>query len=333
MNGKISVIVPIYNVENYLDKCIESILNQTYSNLEVILVNDGSPDNCGGICDNYASTDDRIKVVHKKNGGLSDARNAGMSYATGEYISFIDSDDYIHLTFYETLINLMVKHNADIVQCGYEMVYEDKGSTIRKREETPKESIYSGKNNILNNLYNNNYGKTVVVWNKLFKSNLFEEVYFPKGKLHEDEMTTYQILHQAEKFVITEKNLYYYLQRKSSIMGQGFNIDSLTLIEAYYNQIRFYKQNNLFELEKKATSRLEHLVRGSMNRVIINNLESKKNVLNYLIMYYRKNLNLFSLFPSSTKNKIVRKFFQYSPIFLIRWSYEFLNLRRRKLKI
>ena len=125
MDSLISVIVPIYNVEKYLERCVESIINQTYKNLEIILVDDGSPDNCPQMCDDYAKKDSRIKVVHKKNGGLSDARNAGMKVATGEYVSFIDSDDYISLDFYETLLETIVDNDSDIVECSVVKFYEN----------------------------------------------------------------------------------------------------------------------------------------------------------------------------------------------------------------
>ena len=125
MDSLISVIVPIYNVEKYLQKCVDSIINQTYKNLEIILVDDGSPDNCPKMCDDYAEKDSRIKVVHKENGGLSDARNVGMEVATGEYVSFIDSDDYISLDFYETLLETIVDNDSDVVECGVVKFYEN----------------------------------------------------------------------------------------------------------------------------------------------------------------------------------------------------------------
>ena len=125
MYSLLSVIVPIYNVEDYLNRCVDSIINQTYKNLEIILVDDGSPDNCPQMCDDYAKKDSRIRVVHKENGGLSDARNAGMKVATGEYVSFIDSDDYISLDFYETLFQTMVDNDSDIVECSVVKFYEN----------------------------------------------------------------------------------------------------------------------------------------------------------------------------------------------------------------
>jgi glycosyltransferase involved in cell wall biosynthesis len=331
MIEKISVIVPIFKVERYLAKCIESLLNQTYNNLEIILVNDGSPDRCGEICDHFAARDNRIKVIHKQNGGLSDARNIGVKNAKGEYISFIDSDDYIHPEYYEFLVYLLKKYDADISQCDYDLVYEDSLILRDHRKDDYKEMVYEGSLDILNNLYNDNYGKTVMVWNKLYRRELFKGVTFPVGKIHEDELTTYKILFGANRLVISDRIMYYYLQRTTSIMGKGFNVDSLTLIEAYFNQIQFYRNHRLHLLEEKAAFRLEHLIRGSMNRVINYNLEGKKQVLNELIIYYRNNLNLFTLFPSTTKTKVVREIFKRLPMFIIRWLYQMLNLGKKAI--
>ncbi|WP_035416120.1 glycosyltransferase [Bacillus sp. MB2021] len=330
MDGRISVIVPIYNVENYLDMCIKSILNQTYSNLEIILVDDGSPDNCGSICEKYASKDDRIKVIHKKNGGLSDARNVGVLAATGDFISFIDADDYIDLKFYEIMMNLMINNNVDIVQCDYEMVYENKFDVIEQMDANYKELIYVKEFEILNNLYNENYGRTVVVWNKLYKRWIFEELNFPIGKHHEDELTTYKVLHRAKRFLITDRKLYYYVQRENSIMGNNFNYKRLDIIDAYYNQIHFFAENNLIELKEKAINRLEAIVRGSMNRVIIYNIDNKNKILTGLIEYYKENLYLFNLVPSSFKTKIVRSIIQYLPNPIIRYIYIVFNRSRKK---
>ncbi|WP_117168561.1 glycosyltransferase [Paraliobacillus sediminis] len=329
MEQKISVIVPIYRVEKFLSKCIESIINQTYFNLEIILVDDGSPDRCFEICEKYASMDNRIVVIRKENGGLSDARNAGLKAASGNYISFIDSDDYIYETFYECLLNLIIKNDADIAQCGYQIVEEDQEFTPIRNEKAIEDIVVLDKLDILHNLYNINYGDTVVVWNKLFKSNLFNNLFFPKGKVHEDELTTYQILYRANKVAITSKKMYFYLQRSDSIMGQGFTIKSLDKLEAYYNQIKFYNDNELIELKEKATKSLEGMIKATINRVVKSNFENKTRVLNSLIDYYKKNLHLFSIFPSSKKIKLTRNLFRYTPVFIIRWIYKVVNIRRK----
>ncbi|MBM7540675.1 glycosyltransferase family 2 protein [Amphibacillus cookii] len=330
MNPKISVVVPVYKVERYLPKCIDSILNQTYRNLEIILVNDGSPDYCGTICNKYAEIDERICVIHKENGGLSDARNAGLRIATGRYISFIDSDDYIHSEFYRYLLEDMIENKADIVQCGYTKVTEESDHDLINESVNKLDTfVFSKKQEILDNLYNQNYGDTVVIWNKLFKLNLFQDIEFPKGKVHEDELTTYKLLYQANKLVIMERKMYYYLQRTSSIMGAGFNHQRLNQIEAYDNQWQFYHEHGLIELQKKALRRLESLVRGSINRVIIYDIDNRDVIINKLIQYYKDHLQVFELYPSSMKTKLIRNFYRFMPVFLIRRLYIALNFRRK----
>lgn len=331
MNKKISVIVPIYNVEKYLPKCIESIINQTYTNLEIILVDDGSPDNCSNICDSYSLTDKRIKVIHKRNGGLSDARNAGLDVATGDYISFLDSDDYIHKKFYETLINLIIQYDADIAQCEFLKVYEEDTSNFNDCEfESNEEVSLLNNEQALDNLFNEYYVNTVVVWNKLYKRELFRNIRYPKGKIHEDEYTTYKVLFLTNRVVITSKTLYYYLQRESSITGKGFNIKSLDKIDSYYEQILFYDNKKLFELKKEAKIRFEGLIRSSMSNVLNSNLDNKDKVFYDLIIYYRKKYDLFSNnLNVSTKKKIIMILFKYSPIFIIKLLCNVLYLKSK----
>ena len=189
MQPLISVIVPIYNVEDYLDRCVDSIINQTYKNLEIILVDDGSPDNCPKMCDDYAKIDNRIKVVHKENGGLSDARNAGMKVATGEYVSFIDSDDYVSLDFYETLLQTMIDNDSDIVECGVVKFYEN-----GKFDEYSDDQMIKNFNTVdgLEGLINENSFHQYV-WNKLYKSSIALDIPYEVSKLNEDEFWTYQI--------------------------------------------------------------------------------------------------------------------------------------------
>lgn len=242
----ISVVIPIYNVEKYLKKCIESVINQTYKNLEIILVNDGSTDNSKNIIDEYSLIDNRIKVINKKNGGLSDARNVGIEIAKGDYITFLDSDDWIELNMYEKLHEYIKQENADIVQCSYQEVYNEEVDNQNIKEEIKiilgKESLY--------NLYGENHVKTVVVWNKLYKIQLFDNIRFPKGKIHEDESTTYKLLYQANKIVDCNLPLVYYRQRQGSIINSKFNIKKLDKLEAFHERLEFYRKKNLKELEQ-----------------------------------------------------------------------------------
>ena len=239
MNSLISVIVPIYNVEKYLSKCVYSLINQTYKNLEIILVDDGSPDKCPEICDDYAKRDERIKVVHKKNGGLSDARNAGMEVATGEYISFIDSDDYISLDFFETLLNTMTAENSDIVECSVVKFYEDEH--FDEYSDDLSVTHYSTVDGLSALISENPFHQHV--WNKLYKTEMVADVPYAVGKLNEDEFWTYQIFGRAKKVTKINKTMYYYFQRNSSIMGVGYNLRRLDALEGKSNRQKYIEKN------------------------------------------------------------------------------------------
>ncbi|MCR2823822.1 glycosyltransferase family 2 protein [Lederbergia panacisoli] len=331
MDDKISVIVPVYNVEEYLPKCIESIINQTYTNLEIILVNDGSTDKCGEICNHYELVDKRIQVIHKKNGGLSDARNEGLNAATGKYINFIDSDDYIHKEYYEALINLMVENNADITQCQFIKVYErneTKYNNDTNNDDINKDAIVLNNIEALNNLYNNNYVPTVVAWNKLYKKELFADIRFPKGKIHEDEFTMYKLLFSSKKVAITPKGLYYYLQRGNSIMGENFNPKRLNILEAYSNQIEFYSKKKLFDLKLKAVLKQESNLRNLMRKTLNSNLDNKRELFDYLINYYKRDF-YYSIKGCRLKGKrrILLYLFKYNPKAVISFICKLLDNR------
>lgn len=331
MNDKISVIVPIYNVEKYLPKCIDSIIGQTYKNLEIILVNDGSPDNSRAICEEYASKDSRIKVVNKENGGLSDARNAGLDVATGVYVSFIDSDDYIHEEYCGNLMSLMVKHDAEVAQCEFLKVYNE-GIEDSVSEQPPENENITVLSRVeaLNNLFNEQYVNSVVVWNKLYKRNLFKNIRFPKGKVHEDEYTTYKVLFETKKVVCTSKQMYYYLQRSDSIMGNEFNIKRLDKLGACQEQIVFYKENKLFDLENKAKISFDNNLRISMINVLKSNLDNKNEVFHNLINFYKKNDSFHSNnLVVSFKKRIGISVFKYSPEFIVRILFSLFYIKNK----
>ena len=235
LKNKISIIVPIYKVEDYLHRCIDSIINQTYSNLEIILVNDGSPDNCGVICEEYAKNDSRIKVIHKENGGLSDARNAGLKIATGDYIGFIDSDDWIHKDMYKILYDIIIKKECDIVECNAiktKSIISDKGI-----DDTYNIFRYT-KEDVIEALISEKIVKQTV-WNKLYKRSCIKNIFFEKGKVHEDEFWTYRVMNECNILIHVDINLYYYFQRDSSIMGNKYSLKRLDAIEGRYNRYLF----------------------------------------------------------------------------------------------
>ena len=239
MNPLISVIVPIYNVEKYLARCVDSIVNQTYKNLEIILVDDGSPDRCSQMCDDYAEKDRRIKVVHKKNGGLSDARNAGMAVATGEYISFIDSDDYVSDDFFECLLDVMNKENSDIAECSVVKFYED--NRFDEFSDDLSVKTYDTQDAMSALIAENPFHQHV--WNKLYKTKLVKDIPYAVGKLNEDEFWTYRVFGRANKVSKLNKTMYYYFQRSSSIMGVGYNIRRLDALEGKANRQKYIEKN------------------------------------------------------------------------------------------
>lgn len=235
---RISVIVPVYKVEAYLDKCVSSIVNQTYKNLEIILVDDGSPDNCGVMCDAWAKRDSRIRVIHKENGGLSDARNAGMAAATGALMGFVDSDDSLHPEMYRRLYDNMQENGSDIAACGVEMVWEDEtpsrpltrcGCCVMATEEAMRASIEES-------------WLKQPVWYKLYKTELIRDIPFAGGKCHEDVFWTYQAVARAKRVSVFDTVGYYYLQRGGSIMGEGYSLKRLDAVEAKVQRHAYVEQ-------------------------------------------------------------------------------------------
>lgn len=236
MQDLISVIVPIYKVEPYLDECISSIVEQTHKNLEIILVDDGSPDNCGVISDNWAEKDSRIRVIHKENGGISDARNCGIEAATGDYIAFVDSDDWIKPQMYETMLEAIKRENADICACNILSCYPD-----RQFEWGCKEYTVGDSERILSMLYNDT-AYPVSAWNKLYRRGLWNKLRFPKGKICEDAFTTYLLVDRANKIVQLPDALYCYRIRKNSIMTSAFSTKRMDEEEAWRCNYRFVHQ-------------------------------------------------------------------------------------------
>lgn len=274
-NPKISIIVPVYNVEKYLDRCIKSILNQTYKDFELILINDGSTDNSGNICDEYKKIDNRIVVIHKKNGGTSSARNDGIDIAKGKYIGFVDSDDYIEENMYYELYNDIKINNSDISICKY---IEMDDNTIKHRGNLLKNS-YS-KIESLEELYKQNWAEFVVPWNKLYKSELIKEFRYPLGRKYEDAFIIHRLLYKCNKVTCINKNLYYYYQRKGSTMNSEFSVKNIDMLYFNLDRIKFFEDINQNELKHK-----------SIYIFILNYFSIYENVKNILKdKYYLKKL-------------------------------------------
>lgn len=235
----ISVIVPVYNVIDFIDRCYESIIKQTFSDFELLLIDDGSTDGSGVRCDNLANRDSRVKVVHKNNGGLSDARNVGIETARGKYLFFIDSDDYIDISTLEDLYHLSQKEHADIVECQYTRINEDAiGEEIPEgNHSNPHIDVYDHDEAIAKLL---DYQFEIVAWNKLYLAKLFAGIRFPVGKLHEDEYTTPLVVDECKTYVTTDQSYYMYVQRSGSIMNSTFTEKNLDLIEANLQRIAHF---------------------------------------------------------------------------------------------
>lgn len=258
MGELISIIVPVYKVEPYLSRCLDSILNQTYRELEVILVDDGSPDRCGIICDEYAAKDKRVRVIHKANGGLSDARNSGIEAANGEILSFIDSDDWVDQRYVEFLYGLLKTKEADISVCNFLRVLDDNTEAPTETGETYE---FSNIDALLQ--YNDRFStQMVVAWGKLYKKDLFQGIRFPLGRFHEDEFTTYKVIYKANKIVFSTQQLVCYRQRNDSIMGQNDNLKGrIDAVDALLERSAFYESKNLPLLRECANKTLFHFFR------------------------------------------------------------------------
>lgn len=290
----ISVIVPVYNVEKYLDKCVESIVNQTYKDLEIILVDDGSMDNCPAMCDEWAKKDNRIKVIHKENGGVSSARNIGLDNVTGEYIGFVDSDDYLEPNMYELLIENLTVTNSDISVCSTFLVDENNDikadnileSQVLNQEEAVKFLSYKMNNSL---------------WNKLFKKDTFKGCRFDEGHTFgEDHLILLQVLKNVNRVSFISDSLYYYVQRSNSTTGSKFSkrsFDQVYMKDALYNYV---KKN--YSYVSEYYRKLSFTARENMCRkIILSNAERE----------FAKELNEYKKYMkndfSAVKNKLNNK--------------------------
>lgn len=306
---KVSIIIPVYKVENYLENCLESIVGQTYKNLEIILVDDESPDSCPMICDQYAEKDPRIKVIHKKNGGAASARNRGLEIITGDYVAFVDSDDYVDENYIKRLVELLEDSRADISVCSYSNVYTNRIEKV----EMEKTGIYSEEEFLERFLWD---WKCGLLWNKMFKSKVIKGIRFVEGHVIDDEFFTYKVVMNANKINITNESLYYYRQRISGVMNQGRKrqilldrIEYLTerfeLVTDKYPKLRVQYLNNLadniisFERESRVYNDIYIIIKKLQKRYC-------RQILSSQICYKVKGVYLYSFFIGC-KNQIMQE--------------------------
>jgi len=299
----ISVIIPVYNVERFLEKCLESVLNQTYENLEIILVDDGSTDSSSQLCDKWKAYDQRIIVVHKGNGGLSDARNTGLDIAKGDFYVFIDSDDYISLNMIETMMNSAINNSCEISICNMIHFSED-GYTAPFYCPVNREQVLVGEKRFqtLNQ---------PSVCNKLFQSQLFENIRFPIGKYYEDTYIYHELLYRAKNVVLTGSNSYWYLVRSDSIIGHPkYSIRYFDFVEAVYYRASFLLEHKISPYAYEACLSFYAAMANVYKNIEITN-ENKE-------LYHLSNKRYAKIYKEIKKDKNTR-FNQKIRLFLLRY--------------
>lgn len=291
---KVSIIVPIYNVEMYIEKCLETLVNQTLKDIEIILVNDGSKDGSAEIAKKYLEKyPEKIVYLEKENGGLSDSRNYGLPHAKGEYIAFLDSDDYVEKNMYEEMYKLAKKENSDMVQCNFYWEYPDKN-----KKEIAEVKEYTGKKEMLERT-------RVEAWNKLIKREILvknPEIRFPKGLRYEDVEFTYKLVPYVEKVSILNKPFIHYIQRKNSISNTQ-NERTKEIFDVLDNVIKYYKEKNLYE---EYEEQLEYVyVKTVFCRSLLRMVKIQdKNIKSQLLKRTWENVNI--KFPEWKKNPILK---------------------------
>lgn len=316
----ISVIVPIYNMEDRLERCIESIIRQTYPNLQIILVDDGSLDSSGKICDFFAKKDDRIVVVHQKNQGVAAARNTGLDCVKGQFIGFVDADDYIDPQMYEELIYSLKKYDADLVICGYKNIDFINKPDLKSSEDV---EIYYGLE-IIRNAYENIYcedcrEKLVVSWNKLWKREVFNGLRFPNGKLCEDAWLMHYAFNNTKKAVILHKAYYNYCYNQNSIMRAKFNENKLNSIYSIRDRVYFcehkVKRDLLSFIFKEYINEILYL--DDLIKSVEIEKENEKRIRKKVIKIFREDVIKFLSKIKLSKNGTVKLFL----FFAFGWKY------------
>ena len=294
MKKTVSIIVPVYNVEKYIFECVDSLINQTYRDIEIILVDDASPDNCPQICEDYAQRDERIKVVHKPNGGLSDARNVGLDIATGGYVMFVDSDDYIVDNTVEQLMSIIEQSGASIAVCGYSAdpamltsELNDKYSVITSKEAV--KAILAEK--VL----------TTSASMKIYALELFDDVRFPVGKIYEDYATIYKVLHKSERVAYNSDKKYYYRPNPAGITGRKFYAKQLQYFEVS-DQVMEFVLAEYPEFKRHVDNRAVHMAIHFYKKISESAFDDEESI-RFLVRFIRKRIwrYMFSGYAGSSK--------------------------------
>lgn len=305
--AKISVIIPVYGVEKYLDRCVESVVNQTYKNLEIILVDDGSPDNCPAMCDEWASRDARIRTVHRENGGLSCARNTGLSIASGDYVTFVDSDDWIIEDAYEYCVSLMDENfGADVIQFDFTHAYSNVQPLIARKENI---DIIEGKDILDYYLESSTKDGSYSVWRCLFKTVLAKKYRFREGRIHEDIDFKYKVLHDCKKMILTNQIKYCYWQEGNSISTGSLKMRDFQLYESAEELYKLTKDETYGKIAyygrvKKARTSFSLLCKMAIWGIGDKSLQEDE-ISNKLTKELRSNVFILLSAPLGLKRKLV----------------------------
>ncbi len=309
MNDLISVIIPIYNVEPYLRRCVDSVLAQTYRNLEIILVDDGSPDRCGEICDEYAKRDSRIKVIHKENGGLSDARNVGINVSCGKYLSFVDSDDYIDSRFFEVLYSSMIETDTDVSECSFDKVYDD--TVIAAIVDIPKPTTHLPENALSTHMDDGYFRQTVC--NKLYKKEMVSVFPFVTDRINEDEYWTYKIIGNCNLCAHVDVPLYHYYQRNGSIINSTYSLKRLDGVYAKKERAEYMKDKYPSIYNKALCSYISSCIYAYQSIARTEGLDSDRSVRKDLYGRFMSNYSPSLYRETGLKNRIWKSVFRYFP--------------------
>lgn len=294
--GLVSIIVPVYNVEKYVGKCLDSIISQTYANLEIIVVDDGSTDNSGRICDDYVLTDDRIIVYHKKNGGLSDARNHGLDNMHGSWVFFVDSDDYIEKNAVEMLMSAVDKYDAPLAICGFDWIDE--------RENILEQTNFCDgvltRKQLLDLLQKQGEYFYAVSWNKLYNADIFNNLRFKKGKIHEDEFIVHRIFDSVSKAVVVKQPLYKYVRREGSIVTKKMTDREFDVVDAFFDRYIYFRQKSYDDRLKYLADAIWSATQSIISKVGWKNIsrERKKEIRKIYVQIFdelKKNVRITSL--------------------------------------
>lgn len=323
----ISVIVPIYNTEKYLNRCVDSILNQTFTDYELILVDDGSPDNCGKICDDYAKRDNRVNVIHKQNGGLSEARNYGIDWALensdSEWITFIDSDDWVHPLFLELLLDAVVKNNVNLGICDY---LSTKVDELEEKEINNRVELFSTED-----FWIQNNKKSIAAWGKIYKKQDFFDIRYPVGKLHEDAFTTHKILFKHKRIAYVNERLYYYYFNHNSIMRSTWTPKRIDELDGRIAIINFFDDINKDNLKKYA---IEKLINVACSQIIsIKNSPKLISKNKYIRILRKKVFKYFRKFGREVGFSLKKDAWIYECLYPKRmWIYWIIKAQINKIR-